>query len=85
MFGATNIVNSGYRIAFDGAGLWSFGNDFAKNIVIFGVDNSPSSYTENHKNSFLVLGEGPTYDINWSFESPPKEININFSETKIKF
>ena len=32
-------VYSGYGIAFDGAGLWNFGDDFAKNAVIFGVDN----------------------------------------------
>ena len=33
-------VNSGYGIAFDGKGSWSFNNDFAKNVIIFGVDNS---------------------------------------------
>ena len=49
MFGATNImknsdkemyVYSGYGIAFDGKGEWSFGNDYARNDVICGVDNS---------------------------------------------
>ena len=30
----------GYGMAFDGTGSWSFGNDFARNVVIFGVDNS---------------------------------------------
>ena len=34
---------SGYAIAL-GAGLWRFGNGFARNVVIFGVDNSSSSH-----------------------------------------
>ena len=42
---------------FDGAGQWNFGNDFARNVAIFGVDNSSSSQTNNRKNNFLVLGE----------------------------
>ena len=49
MFGPTNIVKNsdeekwvyrGYWIAFDREDSWSFGNWFAKNIVIFGVDYS---------------------------------------------
>ena len=53
LFGAANIVKnsdrekqvySGYGITFDSAGSWSFGDDFAENIVIFGVDNSSSTH-----------------------------------------
>ena len=33
-------VYSGYGLAFYGAGLCSFGYDFARNVVIFDVDNS---------------------------------------------
>ena len=51
---------SSYEIALDGTGSWSFGNDFGRNIVIFGVGNSSSSHSDNRKNNFLVLGEGPT-------------------------
>ena len=28
---------NGWEIVFDGEGSWSFGNDFARNVVIFGV------------------------------------------------
>ena len=44
LFGATSVVknsdkekwvNSGYEITFDDAGSWSFGNDVARNVVIF--------------------------------------------------
>ena len=57
---------SGYEIAFDGLGSWSFGNDFARNFITYSVNISLSSHGENHKNIFeyfLVLGEGPTDDI----------------------
>ena len=30
----------GYGIAFDGAVTWRFGNDYARNVTIFDVDNS---------------------------------------------
>ena len=47
---------SGYRITFDSAGSWSFDNDSARNVVIFGVDNSSSSHAENWKNNFFSAG-----------------------------
>ena len=43
--------------------MLSFDNGFARNVVIFGVDNIWSSHTDNQKNNFLVLVEGST-DIN---------------------
>ena len=69
MFGANNIVKTSdkekwvyndYVIAFDGVGIWNFGYDFIKNIVIFGVDNCSLSRTDNRKNNLLLLSEGPT-------------------------
>ena len=56
----------GYKIAFDGTGSWRFSNDLARNVVIFGFDNSSSSHAENCKDNFLVLDEGPTDSINGS-------------------
>ena len=47
---------SSYGIALDGKGKCSFGNDFVRNVIMFGVDNSSSSYTDL-KNDFLILGE----------------------------
>ena len=49
LFGANNAVKnsdkekyvySGYEITFGSGDLWSFDNDFARNVIIFGVDNS---------------------------------------------
>ena len=46
---------SGCQKAFDGAGSWSFRDDFAWNVAIFGVGNFSSSHTANCKNKFLEL------------------------------
>ena len=79
MFGAINVVKnsdkekcvySGYGIIFDSVGSWNFGIDFARNVVIFGAENSSSPHTDNHKNNFLVLGKCPTHGINGRFGSP---------------
>ena len=75
----------GYGIIFNSADSWSFNNDTARNVTIFGVDNSSSSHAENCKNNLLVLGEGLTFGINRSFCSPKKKFNINFSKTNTKF
>ena len=69
------------EIIFDSAGLWSFSNDTAKNVIIFGVDNISSSHSDNLKNDFLVLGEVPTFGINESFGLPGKNFSINFRKS----
>ena len=35
---------NGPRIGFDVKGMWSYCNDFARNVVLFGVDNASSSH-----------------------------------------
>ena len=37
---------------------------FSDSLIIFSVDNSLSSHTDNRKNNLLVLGEGPNDGIN---------------------
>ena len=71
---------TGYGIVFDGGGLWSFSNEFARNVVIFGVGNSSSSHADNHRKS-----EGPTYDKSGSFVAAEKKISISFSNAKTKY
>ena len=65
--------------------MWNFDNEFAKNVIIFGVDNNSSSHADNPKNNFLVVSEGPTYGINGSFGSEEKKFSINFSKANTKF
>ena len=58
---------SGYGITLDSAGSWSFNNDTARNVIIFGADNSSSSHADN-------------FGINGGFDSPGKKFTINFSK-----
>ena len=37
------------------------------------------------KNNFLILGEGPAYDINGCFVLPEKNFSINFTIANTKF
>ena len=74
---------NGRGIASDG-GLWSFGNGFSRN-VIFGVDNTSSSHTDNGKNNFLVLGQGPSDGIDESTGTAENKFSINFSKARAKF
>ena len=46
---------------------WSFNDQFARNVIIFGVDNSLSFHTDNLKSDFLILGERNTFSINGGF------------------
>ena len=78
-------VYSRYGRTFDSAGLSSFDNEFARNVITFGVDNSSSSHYDNHKNNFLISDEGPTYGINGRFGSPEKKFNANFTKGNRKF
>ena len=94
LFGATIIVKnsdkekyvySGYVIAVDRRDEWSFGSNYARNIIISGVDNSSSSHTDNLTNIFLILGEGYTFGINGNFGAPENNFSINFSKSNTKF
>ena len=83
MFGTTKLTRNvdkskftynGWGIALDGKIFCSFDGDTARNVLIFGVDNSSSSHIDNPKNNFLVLGEGLTEGINGSFGTAEKRL-----------
>ena len=69
--------------------LWSrfveVGNEFARNVLFFSVDNSSSSRTDNRKNNFLVLVKGPTNDINGSLGTGEKTFCINLVKQRQNF
>ena len=69
---------SGYGIAFYVEEWWSFGNGTAKNVIIFGVDNSSSLYFDNLTNNLLTLGKDPTFRINGNFGEPEEKFSTNF-------
>ena len=64
-----------------GEGTWRFGRDTARNILIFGVDNSSSFFTDNNKN--LVLGDRPTDSIHESASTAENTIVLTLPK-KIK-
>ena len=58
LFGAVSLIKnndideykiSGYGIGFDRKGELSFGNEFVRNCIIFGVDMSSSAHVDNKK------------------------------------
>ena len=79
MLGATNIakntdkekwVYSDYGIAFDGAGSQNFGNDNARNVVIFGFVNSSAE-------SRVVSFKGNEYDTLVDYSAIDKSDILN--------
>ena len=62
-----------------------FGNEFGRNVVIFGVDNSSSFNTDNDKSNFLGLDERPTNDVYGNAGVAERKFSINFSKAKTKF
>ena len=83
MFGTTTVVKnsdmdkwlySGYGIALDGKDEWSLEDDYGSNVVTFGTDTSSWFHIDDHKNRFLLLGQGDTFGINGSFGPPQKKV-----------
>ena len=55
---------SGYGIRFDRKLSFSFpGGGFGQNVIIFGVDMSSSAHVDNKKKDILILGKGPTQEL----------------------
>ena len=77
---------SGYRILLDVRSQLSlFGGNWAKNIIIFGVDNSSSVHVNNKKKKMLVLGKGPTQGLDDATTTTEAKCSINFTETRKRF
>ena len=79
------FICNGQRIVFDGEVSLSFGNNFARNIIIFGVHNRSPPRTDNWKKHFLVLGEGSTDGINDSTNAAEKKVVLNLVKQRQNF
>ena len=75
---------SAYGIGFDRETAFSFGNDFGKNVITFGVDMSSSTKIDSRKKGILILGRGPTQGIE-STLSAEKMYSTNFTKKNTKF
>lgn len=77
---------SGYRILLDVRSQLSlFGGNWAKNIIIFGVDNSSSVHVNNKKKKMLVLGKGPTQGVDDTRIAAEIEYSIDFLKSARQF
>ena len=54
---------SGYGIGFHRGSVYSFGNGFGRNVIIFGADMNLSIKIYNRKNDILIRGKGPTQGL----------------------
>ena len=75
---------SGYGTGFDRRPSFSFpGSRFGQNVLIFGVGMSLSARINNKKKT-LVLGKGPTQELEHTLNAE-KMYSINFTVTKKNF
>ena len=86
LFGAVSLTKnadinkykySGYGIGFDRHGSFSFpGTGLGRNVITFGVDMSSSTKIDNRKKYILILGKGPTQELEHTL-SAEKLYSIN--------
>ena len=57
---------------------------FGQNVLIFGADMSSSAHIDNKKKDILVLGKGPTQELEHTLTAE-KMYSFNFTVTKNKF
>ena len=75
---------SGYGIGFDRKGSYSIGNEIGRNVIIFGVDMSSSTHTDDKKKDILILGKGPTERLEHTLTAE-KLYSISFTEKMQSF
>ena len=62
-----------------------FDKNFARNVTIFGVDNSSSSHSDNHKKDFLIADECLTNSIDGSLGHQRKSLILILLKQTQKF
>ena len=86
LFGSTNSKLNGRGIAFDSSGEWTHSDGTtARNVLIFGTDNSKSLSTDNKKVNVTALGSGSQKFINNQDIEAEAMFKINFTKPDKKF
>ena len=76
---------SGYGIGFDTREEYSLPDvSVAKDFIIFGADMSSSVHINNEGKDILILGKGPTKELNHNLAAEI-QYSINFTRPGIKF
>lgn len=81
----SKAIYDGCGIALDATGGHGSVQGLARNVIIFGVDNTNSSKPQNRKNNFLVLGKGATQLAENSTAYAEHDLNINMTLPRKKF
>ena len=76
---------SGYGIGFDRGTIYSVGNGFGRNVIIFGVDMSSSVHVDNKGKDILILGKGPTQGLGEHSLTVEKMYSVNFTDNGDKY
>ena len=69
---------SGYGIGFDRGGIYSVGNGFGRNVIIFGIDLSSSVHVDNKEKDILIFGKDPTQGLGEHSLTAEKMYLVNF-------
>ena len=76
---------SGYGIGYDRDGSFSFpSTGLSRNVLIFGVDTISSTKIDNGKKDILILGKGPTQELEHTLNAEKKNL-INCTVTGKNF
>ena len=91
IFGAVSLTKnadidqyrySGYGTGFDRGNVYSVGNGFPRNVIIFEVDMSSSVHVDNKGKYILILVKGPTQGLCEHSLTVKKMYPINFTKNK---
>ena len=94
MFGAVKLTKnpdiekykySGYCIAFDRRGEFSFGDGFGQNVKTLGADMGSFVHVNNKTRNILVLGKDFIQGIDTTTIYAEKMYSINLTKTNTKF
>ena len=94
LFGAVSLaknadidkyIYSGYGTGFDRSSVYSVGNGFGRNVIIFEVDMSSSVHVDNKGKDTLILGKGPTQGLGEHSLTSEKMYSVNFTDHRKKY
>ena len=86
LFGSVDSNFNGRGLAFDSRGEWTHADgSTARNIFIFGTDNSNSKFDDNRKLNFTCLGRGYTEFFKGKNVFAESVFKKNFTKNNIKF
>ena len=94
LFGAVSLTKytdinkykySGFGIGFDRGSIYSVGNGFGRNVIIFGADMSASVHVDNKGKDILILRKGPTQGLGGHSLTAEKMYSVNFTDNSERY